>query len=161
MQEASLIIYLFDLSQESLEEISGEIDKLDRLRIPYIKVGNKTDLAPNDLQEALESAYPDMVFISAKQETNIDLLRTRLTGALHLRDVRSGEPIVTNLRHYEGLRQTKEALDDVVRGIDGALTNDLIALDLRQALNHLGEITGEITTDDLLENIFSKFCIGK
>jgi tRNA modification GTPase len=161
MHEAALIIYLFDLSQESREEIAGEVAKLDKLNIPYIKVGNKTDLAPDDLKEALLANYPDMVFISAKQEVNIDALRSRLTGSLHLRDVQAGEPIVTSLRHYEGLRQTKEALDDVIGGLDGGLTNDLVALDLRQALHHLGEITGEITTDDLLENIFSKFCIGK
>ncbi len=161
MKEASLIIYLFDLKEETYEEIRHEVEKLDKLGIPYLKAGNKVDVAPAELTETLATAYPDMVFISARQEINMDQLRQRLIEALRLNDFRAGDAIVTNLRHYESLRQTKESLDDVLKGLDGSLTNDLIALDLRQALHHLGEITGEITTDDLLENIFSKFCIGK
>jgi len=68
---------------------------------------------------------------------------------------------VTNLRHYESLQETQKALNDVAKSIEQSVTNDLLALDIRTALYHLGEITGEITTEDLLENIFSKFCIGK
>ena len=71
------------------------------------------------------------------------------------------QTLVTNLRHYESLRETTKALEDVLAGIANGITNDLLAVDIRQALHHLGEITGEITTEDLLENIFSKFCIGK
>ncbi len=71
------------------------------------------------------------------------------------------QTLVTNLRHYESLQETRKALNDVAKGIEQSVTNDLLALDIRQALHHLGEITGEITTEDLLENIFSKFCIGK
>ena len=71
------------------------------------------------------------------------------------------DTIVTNLRHHEQLVRTKEALQTVIAGIDNGVTNDFTAMDIRQALHHLGEITGQITTDDLLENIFSKFCIGK
>jgi len=68
---------------------------------------------------------------------------------------------VTNLRHYESLQETRKALNDVSKSIEQSVTNDLLALDIRTALYRLGEITGEITTEDLLENIFSKFCIGK
>jgi len=71
------------------------------------------------------------------------------------------QTIVTNLRHYENLRQTYAALDEVLTGLHQGITNDFLASDIRRALYALGEITGEITTDDLLENIFSKFCIGK
>jgi len=65
------------------------------------------------------------------------------------------------LRHYESLQETRKALNDVATGVEQSVSNDLLALDIRQALHHLGEITGEITTEDLLDNIFSKFCIGK
>jgi tRNA modification GTPase len=69
--------------------------------------------------------------------------------------------VVTNLRHQQELVNTEHALQQVIKGIEKGITNDILAIELRQALHHLGEITGEITTDDLLENIFSKFCIGK
>jgi len=75
--------------------------------------------------------------------------------------VHEDQTLVTNLRHYQSLKETQQALGDVLGGIEKAVSNDLLALDIRTALHHLGEITGEITTDDLLENIFSKFCIGK
>ena len=72
-----------------------------------------------------------------------------------------GDTVVTNIRHYDSLLQTKNSLQDVINGIDGQITNDFVAMDIRRALHYLGEITGEITTDDLLANIFGKFCIGK
>jgi tRNA modification GTPase len=68
---------------------------------------------------------------------------------------------VTNIRHYDSLLQTKNALTELIEGVDNQVTNDFVAMDIRQALHYLGEITGQITTDDLLANIFSKFCIGK
>ena len=74
---------------------------------------------------------------------------------------RTGDTVVTNLRHYESLYNAQKSLEDVVNGISEGISGDLLAMDIRQALHYLGEITGEITTDDLLGNIFSKFCIGK
>ena len=161
MQAASLIIYLFDLSQETPGEVAHEVQKLDALGIPYMKVGNKTDAARPELLETLTARYPEMVFISAKKEEHIEDLKDRLVEAIHLGRVRPGDTLVTNARHYESLDLTRRALEDVLAGLDARRTGDLLALDLRQALHYLGEITGEITTDDLLENIFSKFCIGK
>ena len=75
--------------------------------------------------------------------------------------INTGSTVVTNLRHQQELVNTEHDLQRVIEGIDKGISNDLLAMDIRQALHHLGEITGEITTDDLLENIFSKFCIGK
>jgi len=70
-------------------------------------------------------------------------------------------PIVTNIRHVHALQKASESLDAVLAGLDQGITHDFIAMDIRQSLHHLGEITGDISTDDLLESIFSKFCIGK
>jgi len=81
--------------------------------------------------------------------------------AVYLKQVSEDQTLVTKLRHYKSLQETRKALNDVAKGIEQSVSNDLLALDIRQALHHLGEITGEITTEDLLENIFSKFCIGK
>jgi tRNA modification GTPase len=69
--------------------------------------------------------------------------------------------MVTNLRHYQNLTQTFDSLQRVLNGLDSGITGDFLAMDIRQALHYLGEITGTITTEDLLDNIFSKFCIGK
>jgi tRNA modification GTPase len=80
---------------------------------------------------------------------------------VHLDNINTGESIVTNVRHLEALRKTSSDLDEVLTGLEKNITHELLAQDIRHALFHLGEITGEITTEDLLGNIFSKFCIGK
>lgn len=161
MKAASVIIYLFDLAKETAEDIQKEIDKLDKLGIPYIKAGNKTDLSDADFKTKLGEEWPDMLFISAKHEQNLDELKKRLLEIIHLKDFQTGDAIVTNARHYDSLVHTREALTHVIRGLENGISNDFLALDLRQALHHLGEITGEITTEDLLDNIFRNFCIGK
>ena len=74
---------------------------------------------------------------------------------------KQNDTLVTNMRHFESLRETRKALDEVLTGMDNDVPGDLLAQDIRQSLYHLGEITGDISTDDLLDNIFSKFCIGK
>ena len=80
---------------------------------------------------------------------------------VNIDEIHSGSTVVTNLRHQQELVNTEKALQNVITGINKRITNDILAMEIRQALHHLGEITGEITTDDLLDNIFSKFCIGK
>jgi tRNA modification GTPase len=80
---------------------------------------------------------------------------------VNLDKFRTGNTIVTNVRHYDSLTKTRESLLDILAGLDNEVTNDFVAMDIRRSLHYLGEITGEVTTDDLLANIFSKFCIGK
>jgi tRNA modification GTPase len=160
MKEASLILYMFDLKEENLGEISKEVDKLENLGIPFIKVGNKMDEAPSALLEELEQ-QKDFVLISAKRKENLEELKLKIMEKVNLDSFRTGDTIVTNLRHYESLYNAKNSLKDVIHGLDTGITGDFLAMDIRQALQYLGEITGEITTDDLLANIFSKFCIGK
>ena len=161
MKAASIIVYLADLAEESESEIKSEKQKLDALGIPYLLTGNKTDKLNNSKLNKLEKAFPEMIFISASRELNIDSLKKALIHLVHLDNFKTGDTIVTNIRHIESLTNTQTALDDVMKGIDNNVTGDFLAMDIRQALHHLGEITGEITTDDLLGNIFSKFCIGK
>jgi tRNA modification GTPase len=159
MKKASLIIYLFDLTNISLEEIQHEEDHLKQLGIPHIKVGNKIDKASKDLVNKL--ATKDFVFISASRKTNIQELKDRILSYFQVRSVKTGDVVVTNLRHYQNLKQTSDALTRVLDGMEQGITGDFLAMDIRQSLHYLGEITGTITTDDLLANIFSKFCIGK
>lgn len=160
MKQASLIIYLFDLSSETLTEVHRDINKLENLGIPFIAVGNKLDSAQPELLEALQQ-IPNMLFISAGKKENLEALKDKLLEMIEADTFKNTNTIVTNVRHYDSLLQTRNALQEVLSGIDNGVTNDFLALDIRNSLYHLGEITGEITTDDLLANIFSKFCIGK
>jgi tRNA modification GTPase len=159
MKRASVIMYLFDLSTASREEIQEEISGLTALGIPFIKVGNKVDKAPPELLSTLKSE--DFVFISAANQTNIDQLKDKLLSFFNITTVKSGDVLVTSLRHYQNLLQTHASLKRVLNGMSEGVTGDFLAMDIRQSLHYLGEITGTITTDDLLDNIFSKFCIGK
>ncbi len=161
MKAASIIIYLVDLINESENEINAEIKNLDKLGIPFLLVGNKTDKLVRSKLKQLAGSFPEMILISASGEVNIDRLKAALIHLVHFDNFNTGDTIVTNIRHIESLANTQTALDDVMKGIDTDVTGDFLAMDIRQALHHLGEITGEITTDDLLGNIFSKFCIGK
>ena len=160
MKQASLIIYLFDLKNDTFEEIQNDIKKLEDSGIPYLKVGNKIDQAKPALLEALKD-IKDIIFISAQHRQHLEMLKDRILEVVNLDTFRTGDTIVTNARHYESLLHTRKALEDVLKGVANGITGDFLAQDIRLALHHLGEITGEITTDDLLGNIFSKFCIGK
>jgi tRNA modification GTPase len=159
MKKASLILYLFDLSNSTPAEMVVEEKELAALGVPCLKIGNKVDKA---LPAALE--YADnhkFILISAATHHNLNELRTRIIHTVHVQQVKPGDVLVTNLRHYHMLMETRQSLERVLSGLATGVTGDFLAMDIRQSLHYLGEITGAITTDDLLANIFSKFCIGK
>lgn len=161
MKTASLILYLFDLSDTDLVEINRDINKLENLGVPFLKVANKTDKAKVNIINELKEKHPDTIFISAGKKENLEGLKARILELVNLDKFRTGNTIVTNVRHYDSLTKTRESLLDVLSGLDQEVTNDFLAMDIRRSLHYLGEITGQVTTDDLLANIFSKFCIGK
>lgn len=161
MKSASLILYLFDLSDTDMVEINRDINKLENLGVPFVKVANKIDKASDSFIAALKEKHPDTIFISAGKKEHLDDLRDKVLELVNLDKFKTGNTVVTNIRHYDSLVKTRESLIDVLNGIDNEITNDFLAMDIRRSLHFLGEITGEITTDDLLANIFSKFCIGK
>lgn len=161
MKTASLILYLFDLSDTDLIEINRDINKLENLGVPFLKVANKTDKANGNIINELKGQHSDTIFISAGQKENLEGLKSRVLELVNLDKFRTGNTIVTNVRHYDSLTKTRESLLDILAGLDNEVTNDFVAMDIRRSLHYLGEITGEVTTDDLLANIFSKFCIGK
>lgn len=158
MKKASLILYLFDLTQTSTEEIEREEAEIKKLSIPYLKIGNKLDQASPDVLKKLGN---DFVLIAAASKTNLEELKGRIISLFQVNEVKQGDVVVTNLRHYQNLLQTNQSLTRVLEGMDSLVTGDFLAMDIRQSLHYLGEITGQITSDDLLANIFSKFCIGK
>lgn len=159
LRKASLILYLFDLSRSSLNEIHTEENEIKKLNVPFLKVGNKMDQADPVLIKKLE--HEGFILISASQKRNIQVLKDEILSRFQVSQVKQGDVLVTNLRHYQALMQTNDSLNRVLAGMDSGITGDFLAMDIRQALHYLGEITGQVTTDDLLANIFSKFCIGK
>ncbi|WP_316844168.1 tRNA uridine-5-carboxymethylaminomethyl(34) synthesis GTPase MnmE [Pedobacter psychrodurus] len=158
MKQAKLIIYMADAAQ-SISEIEEQVRGLEQLAIPYLILVNKADLIADAQRKAFEAL--NVVFISAKEKQGIDELKTTLLEQVNLHHINTSETLVTNIRHVEALKQTEHALQRVLANVDNPVTSDFLAMDIKQALHYLGEITGTVTTDDLLENIFTKFCIGK
>ncbi len=161
MKSADLVLYLFDIA-DSINEIKNWVLDAQAQGFHFLLVANKLDLAESALLAQVSSNLSVIpLFISAKDKTNLDELKKAM-----LREVLSGEMlheniIVTNERHYQALQQVALALADTNRGIENGLASDLLALEIRRCLQYLGEITGEITNEDQLDFIFSKFCIGK
>ncbi|GAB3928171.1 tRNA uridine-5-carboxymethylaminomethyl(34) synthesis GTPase MnmE [Larkinella terrae] len=161
LDKAAIIIYLFDAAETTLAEITEVEAGLKNRNVPYLLVGNKMDkLSEAEMADWQLRFGKELVLIQANTGKHLDKMAQRLSGFVKTNAI-PGSTVVTNLRHFEHLAQTDAALVRVLDGIDDGTTQDWIALELRDALRHLGELTGEITTDDLLATIFSKFCIGK
>jgi tRNA modification GTPase len=160
LQEASLILFLFDLANEPLDSIKRVLDWLENQPVPYLALGNKIDKVEEDHIRAFKE-IPHTMPISALNADDLIKIEEAILSKINISAFNTGSTVVTNLRHQQELISTEQDLQNVIKGLNNNISNDLLAMDIRQALHHLGEITGEITTDDLLENIFSKFCIGK
>lgn len=160
---SAIAIYLFDSHEITASELRLIVKDIE----PHLH-GSQLVLAANKIdKEDLEytkkefAEFPGMLFISAKERINIEELKKHLVHLFDSRTVNLTETIVTNARHVEALRHTNSALVKVIEGLNHNVTGDFLAMDIRHALHHLGTITGEISSDDLLANIFSRFCIGK
>ena len=155
-EKAKVIIYLLDATTDFKAQ-EKEIGKIKKLQNKMIVVVNKTDLNPNICETLKKKNY---LFISAKNKDGIEDLTNTLISIIDT-NLSSDETIISNSRHQEELRKTLVEIIAVIEGLNNDISGDLLAINIRQALYHLGLITGEVTTDDLLGNIFSKFCIGK
>jgi len=162
MAKAAAIIYLFDAGDTSPEQLSTDLEtlKINSETSQVICVGNKSDLLSTQ-NKKWSDHNPDLIFISAKEKRGLEDLRTRLLRLYNLDRLKSGEVIVTNARHAAALRLAGDALEKVREGLQLNIPGDLLALDIRFALDQLGNITGQVTNEDLLTNIFTRFCIGK
>lgn len=161
--QAAMLLYLFDITSTTPAEVQAEIEALNPGRqIPMLAVGNKRDVA-SDLEIAAFEPLPDTVLIAASRGDGLPDLQQALLRRVRGEglDQLGSATIVTNLRHAQSLEKTNSALDSVLRGLAAGVGTELLAADLRHALAALGEITGEISSDDLLTSIFTQFCIGK
>lgn len=157
--QADIVLYLYDQSTESKQALQEAVTWLQSLKKPFILVANKTDIASHHKNEM--PVNDQIIFISAREGKGIEPLKKQLVSEAMAGEVNNESTIVTNARHFEALQKLDTALQDVRRGLDEHIPGDLVALDIRLCLHFLGEITGEITNDDQLDYIFSKFCIGK
>ncbi len=160
IQEADIVIALFDASTHSLDEIKAWQTALNVAKEKLILVGNKIDLA-TDAALLQSPEFKEVIFIAAKDKQNIVAIENALNQKVVGDALNKEGTIVTNARHVASLKKLMMALNDVETGLIQNVTGDLLALDIRQALHYLGTITGEITNEDQLDFIFSKFCIGK
>jgi tRNA modification GTPase len=168
IEQAQVVIYLVDSSQlmvdgDKQEALKIEIEKIKN-RFPeksLVVIANKIDTISEEQIKNLQSSIVDLQLLSAKTGKGVDELKETLLDFINTGALRNDEIIVSNTRHYDALLKALEEIYKVQEGIDSDLSGDLLAIDIRQALYHLGEITGEITNDDLLGNIFANFCIGK
>jgi tRNA modification GTPase len=163
IQKSAIIIYLFDSHEISSGDLKNEIEKL-REHIgtsQLLIVANKIDVENiEDLKKEF-AEFPDTIFISAKEHKNIDDLKQRLLRLFDSRTIDATDTIVTNARHANSLKNAENALRKVREALDRNVAGDLLALDIRYALDELGMITGQVTNEDLLDSIFTRFCIGK
>jgi len=160
MNAADLVVYLFDAATTSIQDIEAVAKELTATGIKHVLVANKIDsITPEKIAE-LEVAA-SIVCIAAKNKLAIDTLKNALVQKAVGGDLQTESTVVTNARHQDALLKLQASLQDVSAGLSAKITGDLLALDIRQCLHYLGLITGEITNDDQLDYIFSKFCIGK
>ena len=160
IKQASIIIYLFDALETDLDSLSKALAEFDNLEATVIPVANKIDLGKEQDFKAKFSSLPELIYLSSKAQSGLNQLYARLQEVVS-KDKVSNDVIITNLRHYQALSEAAQALEQVLQSMQQNRKTELLAFDIRKAIFHLGEITGEITNDDLLANIFSKFCIGK
>lgn len=154
MSRADIVVYLFDVNEETQEMLDEQKAVFDKEGMKYILAGNKTELADKKFGN-------EVLYISAKNKEYIDELRQALYNEVVQGQVSTEGTIITNARHHSSLQEVSRSLEEIKAGLDNNISGDLIALDVRRCLHYLGEITGQVTTEDKLDYIFSKFCIGK
>jgi tRNA modification GTPase len=160
MKQADLVLYLFDVA-DTKSEVGSMRGEIAKHQANYLLVGNKIDQPGGSEAKEKFIGADKSVFISAKQNLHTEVLKERMVDAVLQGQVNTESTIVTNARHYHALKEVEKSLTDIKNGLDNKLPGDLLSLDIRRCLHYLGEITGEVSNEDMLDYIFSKFCIGK
>jgi tRNA modification GTPase len=163
IKRSAIVIYLFDTHELSSGDLKNEMNFIKQHinGSQLVVVANKIDVEGEETVKLEYSAFEDIIYISAKEGRNIHVLKSKLLTLFDSKAVNATDTIVTSARHAESLRKALDALNKITEGLNNKVPGDLLALDIRFALDELGSITGQVTNDDLLGNIFSKFCIGK
>jgi len=165
IEQAQVVVYLFDASQFIVED-SGIVVEIERIKNqfplkPLLIIGNKADKLTDAQKTNAQQQISELLLVSAKENIGVDTLKDSLLSFVNTGALRNNETIVTNTRHYDSLLKALEEIQKVQFGLHSGIPADLMAIDIRQALYHFGEITGQVSNDELLGNIFANFCIGK
>ena len=161
MKSADVVLYIFDVNQMDANELLTISRQFEKTGKKYILAGNKVDAMPDVAANEKFTGFENIVFISAKNNEGIDAIESNLFASTVNEQPATESVVVTNARHYEALKQVHQSLSDIKSGLDNHIPGDLLALDIRHCLHYISEITGDISNEDVLDFIFSKFCIGK
>ena len=161
MKTADIVLSLFDATAETKEEMRLMEDELKTIAKSYLLVGNKIDDQATTAVAEKKYQLNEAIYISARDHINLEVLKKALVGRVVSGSLNTENIIVTNARHYQSLQKVSNNIMAIREGMKNNVSGDLIAIDIRQCLYYLGEITGEISNEDQLDFIFSKFCIGK
>jgi len=166
IEQAAIVLWVLDCTQlsEHIEWLTERIQKRAEGK-KVILVFNKIDKIAEDERDVLSHLFDqfdgERIYISAKKRLNTDVLENALVQAAQLPEINPGDVVVNNVRHYEALQQALVSIRRVTEGLESGISGDFLSQDIRECLHAIGEITGHISTDEILGNIFSKFCIGK
>lgn len=160
IRQSGILIYVFDAALMTKEEVLHDLKILNHENAPLLLVGNKTDLVPADTLTSFDFVE-ETIFISSKSGNNLHRIKEALISKAVVKQTSSDDAVVTNVRHHEALLRSEQALEEVLKGLDSKISGELLALDIRRALDALGEITGQVVNDEVLDSVFSRFCIGK
>lgn len=157
IKQADIVLYLFDVNEMNEKELSDMINEIREQNPNVIVVANKTDT----YNEQLNEQFPYGIFISAKEKIGIDELKAALFEMAAGTGLNTENVVVTNARHFEALMEISKSLEEIKSGLNNHISGDFLSIDINRCLYYLGSITGEISNEDRLDYIFSKFCIGK
>jgi tRNA modification GTPase len=166
IEQAAIVLWILDCTQlsEHIEWLTERIQKRSEGK-KVILVFNKIDKIAEDERDVLSHLFDQIegerVYISAKNRLNTDALEAALIRAAQLPDIQPGDVVVNNIRHYEALQQALTSIRRVSEGLESGISGDFLSHDIRECLHYIGEITGHISNNEILGNIFGKFCIGK
>mgnify|MGYP000511505005 FL=1 len=160
INSARILIYLFDSNDTSFKEINSDLKSFKREDLSILLVRNKVDLKNTNQILINELEKFEIIEISANNAESVNLLKKRLINEINILNPYT-DTVISNSRHYEALMNALKAIEEVNIGLKNDISGDLLSVDIRKSIEHLAEITGEITNDDVLGNIFANFCIGK
>lgn len=160
INNARVLIYLFDSNDTTFSEISSDLKSFKRKDLSVLLVRNKIDIKNTNQKLITELEKFELIEISANNSESVSLLKKRLVNEINILNPYT-DTVISNSRHYEALMKALKAIEEVNVGLKSDISGDLLSVDIRKSIEHLAEITGEITNDDVLGNIFANFCIGK
>ena len=160
INNARILIYLFDSNDTTFNEINSDLESFKREDLSVLLVRNKVDLKNTNQNLINQLEKFEIIEISANNTDSVSSLKKRLVNEINILNPYT-DTVISNSRHYEALMKALKAIEEVNMGLKSEISGDLLSVDIRKSIEHLAEITGEITNDDVLGNIFANFCIGK